>query len=234
MFRFRYVLFRFSGLVSFRKLQLVSVSFLFGFVSTSLPGFPPTHSTELERERERVVYCQVVVLVDESSATVVYPRSDQSSTCGLLNYYNNKIQQRLDKLKRLLPTTLLSTIQTIADKRADKTAEQHRAKTKQKLTRLQDTKNAKRRKPDANWVRNISSRPLDETETQVLSYGLKHSVTPKQIPTEAIVSSVEAVLSRQHELSESTKDNIRSRATSTLQSASLPNSRKKSRKHLND
>ena len=100
-------------------------------------------------------------------------------------------------------------IQTIADKRADKTAEQHRAKAKQKLTRLQDTKNAKRRKPDANWVRNISSRPLDETETQVLSYGLKHSVTPKQIPTEAIVSSVEAVLSRQHELSESTKDNIR-------------------------
>ena len=64
----------------------------------------------------------------------------------------------------------------------------------------------------------------DETETQVLSYGLKHSVTPKQIPTEAIVSSVEAVLSRQHELSESTKDNIRSRVTSTLQSASLPNS----------
>ena len=137
-----------------------------------------------------------------------------------LNYYNDKIQQRLDKLKRLLPTTLLSTIQTIADKRADKTAEEHRVKTKQKLTRLQDTKNA--------------SRPLDETETQVLSYGLKHSVTPKQIPTEAIVSSVEAVLSRQHELSESTKDNIRSRVTSTLQSASLPNSRKKSRKHLND
>ena len=115
-------------------------------------------------------------------------------------------------------------IQTIADKRADKTAEQHRAKTKQKLTRLQDTKNAKRRKSDANWVRNISSSPLDETETQVLSYGLKHSVTPKQIPTEAIVSSVEAVLSRQHELSESTKDNIRSRVTSTLQSAYLLNS----------
>ena len=38
------------------------------------------------------------------------------------------------------------------------------------------------------------------------------------------VSSVEAVLSRQHELSESSKDNIRSTVTSTLQSASLPNS----------
>ena len=67
------------------------------------------------------------------------------------------------------------------------------------------TKNATRGKAHANWVRNISSGPLDEIETKVLSYGLKHSVTPKQIPTEAIVSSVEAVLSRQHELSESTK-----------------------------
>ena len=115
----------------------------------------------------------------------------------------------LTNLNTLLPTTLLSTIQTIADKRADKTTEQHRVKTKLKMTRLQDTKNAKRRKPDASWVRNISSRPLDETKTQVLSYGLKHSVTPKQIPAEAIVSSVEAVLPRQHELSEWTKDNIR-------------------------
>ena len=49
--------------------------------------------------------------------------------------------------------------------------------------------------------------------------GLNFSVTPKQIPTEAIVSSVEAVLSRQYELSESIKDNIRSRVTSTLQFA---------------
>jgi len=70
----------------------------------------------------------------------------------------------------------------------------------------------------------ISSRPLDKTETQVLSYGLKHSVTPKRIPTEAIVSRVEAVLSRQRELSESTKNNIRSRIASTIQSASLPDS----------
>ena len=45
-------------------------------------------------------------------------------------------------------------------------------------------------------------------------------MTRKQVPTEA---NVEAVLSRQHELSESTKDNIKTRVTSTLQSASLPN-----------
>ena len=47
-------------------------------------------------------------------------------------------------------------------------------------------------------------------------------MTPKRIPTESIVSSVEAVLSRQRDLSESAKDNIRSRSASTVQSASIP------------
>ena len=141
-----------------------------------------------------------------------------------LNYYKDKLQQRLDKLRQFIPTDLLDTILTIADRRAKKTAEQHRTKTQLKLTRLQRTKDKRRQKPDDNWVRNISSRPLDKTETQVLSYGLKHSVTPKRIPTETIVSSVEAILSRQRELSESAKDNIRSRIASTIQSASLPDS----------
>ena len=49
-------------------------------------------------------------------------------------------------------------------------------------------------------------------------------MTPKQIPTEAIVSSVQAVLSRQREPPESAKDNIRSRVASTIQSASLTDS----------
>ena len=89
------------------------------------------------------------------------------------------------------------------------------------MVRLQHAAHKKRHKTDKNWVRNISSRPLDENETQVLSYGLKHSVTPKRIPTDDIVSSVESVLARQRELPESTKDDIRSRIASTLQSASL-------------
>ena len=51
---------------------------------------------------------------------------------------------------------------------------------------------------------------------------LKHSVTPKLIPTESIVSSVKAVFSRQRDLTESAKDNIRSRIASTVQSAFVP------------
>ena len=139
-----------------------------------------------------------------------------------LNYCNNKLQQQLDKLKQLLPTNLFDTVMTIADRRADKTTDRVRTEQERKLTRLQRNKDKRRPKTDDNWVRNISSRPLDKTETHVLSYGLKHSVTPKRIPTETIVSSVEAVLSRQRDLSESAKDNIRSRIASTVQSASIP------------
>ena len=111
---------------------------------------------------------------------------------------------------------------TIADKRADKTTDRVRTEQERKLTRLQRNKDKKRPKTEENWVRNISSRPLDKTETRVLFYGLKHSVTPQRIPTESIVSSIEAVLSRQRNLSQSDKDNIRSRIASTVQSASKP------------
>lgn len=47
-----------------------------------------------------------------------------------------------------------------------------------------------------------------------MSYGLEHSITPKRIPTETIVSSVEAVLANQ-------RDGIRSKVASTLQSSSI-------------
>jgi len=90
-----------------------------------------------------------------------------------------------------------------------------------KLTRLQRAAHKKRSKTDKNWVRDISSRPLDENETHILSYVLKHSVTPKHMPTDDIVSSAESVYTRQRDLRELTKDNIRSRIAITLQSASL-------------
>ena len=136
-----------------------------------------------------------------------------------LKRYKNKTQQLHDKLKQLILTELLDIVTTIADKRDNKATERARTGHQQKLTGLLRNKEQRRSKPDDNWVRNISSRPLDRNETRVLSYGQKHSVTPKRIPTKAIVSSVEAALSRQRELSESTKDNIKSRIVSTIQSA---------------
>ena len=138
-----------------------------------------------------------------------------------LKYSKDKLLLCLGKFKQLIPTSLLDTVTTIADKRANKTTEQHHDIVQSKLTRLQHAAHKKRHKTDKNWVRNISSRPLDENERHVFPYGLKHSVAHKHIPTDHIVSSVESVLARQRELTESTKDDIRSRIASTLQSASL-------------
>ena len=52
-----------------------------------------------------------------------------------LNYCNNKLQQ-LDKLKQLLPTNLLDTVTTIAERRADKTSVRVRTEQERKRTRL--------------------------------------------------------------------------------------------------
>ena len=54
-----------------------------------------------------------------------------------INYANDKLLLCLSKLKELIPTSLLDTLTTIADKRANKTTEQHHAIVRSKLTRLQ-------------------------------------------------------------------------------------------------
>ena len=62
-----------------------------------------------------------------------------------LNYSNDKMLLCLSKLKELIPTPLLDTLTTIADKRANKTTEQHQAILVQsKLTRLQHAAHKKR------------------------------------------------------------------------------------------
>ena len=86
-----------------------------------------------------------------------------------LKRYNSKRQQLHDKLNQLIPTELLDTITTIADKRANKATGRARTGHQQKLTRLLRNKEQRPSKTDDNWVRNISSRPLDKNETPVLS-----------------------------------------------------------------
>ena len=104
-----------------------------------------------------------------------------------LKRYKNKTQQLHDKLKQLILTELLDIVTTIADKRDNKATERARTGHQQKLTGLLRNKEQRRSKPDDNWVRNISSRLLDRNETRLLSYGQKHSVTPKRIPTKYLV-----------------------------------------------
>ena len=65
-----------------------------------------------------------------------------------INYANDKLLLCLSKLKELIPTPLLDTPTTIADKRANKTTEQHHPIVQSKLTRLQHAAHKKRHKID--------------------------------------------------------------------------------------
>ena len=93
----------------------------------------------------------------------------EDSTTTTINYNNNLTNSH----NCYRPTYL-----TI---RGEKTTDRVRIEQERKLRRLQRNKDKRRPKTDDNWVRNISYCHLDKTETRVLSYGLKHSVTPKRI-----------------------------------------------------
>ena len=72
----------------------------------------------------------------------------------------------------------------------------YKNKQPQRLERLQHIKTRKWQKRDDNCIKNISSRQLDETETQVLWYGLKQYITHRRIQIYTVVSNVEAVSSK--------------------------------------
>lgn len=80
---------------------------------------------------------------------------------------------------------------------------------------------------EGDWTKTGSGTffPIPETRLKLATViRTERSATPKQIPTKVIVCSVEAALSRQRKVSESTKDNIKSRIASTTQSTSLHDS----------
>ena len=67
-----------------------------------------------------------------------------------LKRYKNKTQQLHEKLKQLIPTELLDTVSTIADKRDNKATECARTGHPQKLTGRLRNKEQMRSKPDDN------------------------------------------------------------------------------------
>ena len=67
---------------------------------------------------------------------------------GRLKRYKNKTQQLQEKLKQLIPTELLDTVSTIADKRDNKATERARTGHQQKVTGRLRNKEQRRSKPD--------------------------------------------------------------------------------------
>ena len=78
-----------------------------------------------------------------------------------------------------------------------------------------------KQKPPSNFIKNISSRVLDEHEKTVLSYGMKHSLAPKHLPTAKILASVESAIYREN-LSAEAKETVRAKVASTLQTSPKP------------
>ena len=56
--------------------------------------------------------------ITPQNTKILYFNSKIKTSC----HYNNKLQQRLDELKRLIPTNLLDAVTNIADRRADNAA----------------------------------------------------------------------------------------------------------------
>lgn len=66
---------------------------------------------------------------------------------------------------------------------------------------------------------NISDRVLDESERSVLSYGMKHSIAPKNVPTASILASIETAIGQRTDIPLAERETIRARVASTLQSS---------------
>ena len=93
-----------------------------------------------------------------------------------------------------------------------------RHKTKNDQNKKLKDEDKKRPKTDDNWVRNISSCPL-ETKAYVMSHGRwrLNGYHPS-----LLYPVLRRLLSRQRDLSESAKDNITGGIALTIQSASIP------------
>jgi hypothetical protein len=110
-------------------------------------------------------------------------------------------------LDERIPENLLNILKKIAKERRDKIKSETRERLDKKLNALFQNSSRKQNQKLApgNWVKNISDRLLDTDEVSVLSYGMKHSLAPKQLPTAKILASVEAAISYNQYLSTEAK-----------------------------
>ena len=135
---------------------------------------------------------------------------------------NEKACEKIENyLHKCIPEELLNIVKEVSNKRRDKVKTETRERLKKKLNGLFEKTSPKQKAPES-WVKNISHRVLDANEVNVLSYGMKHFLTPKHLPTAKILASVEAAIGRKQDLSTETKEIIRGKVASVLQSSVKP------------
>ena len=91
----------------------------------------------------------------------------------------------------------------------------------QKFERLQAKQHPVPQLDKDKLVKNLSSRNLTEKEKDVLALGLNFAVTPRQIPTQQIIASMESTATQ---LNKETAQQLRHRVSSFLSMAKPPRS----------
>ena len=76
--------------------------------------------------------------------------------------------------------------------------------------------------PD-KWIKNLSSRSLNQSEKNVLAKGLNFAVSPDSIPHVEIITATESAI-KHNKLNTSDAAQLRTKVTSCLVNAKLPNS----------
>ena len=112
---------------------------------------------------------------------------------------------KISYLHGCIPEELLNIVKKVSNERRDKVKTETRERLKKKLNGLFEKTSPKQKAPES-WVKNISHRVLDANEVNVLSYGMKHSLTPKHLPTAKILASVEAAIGRKQDPPIETKE----------------------------
>ncbi|CAB4032852.1 Hypothetical predicted protein, partial [Paramuricea clavata] len=125
-------------------------------------------------------------------------------------------------LESSIPGDLPDVVKNIATEQSRKVKEETHTRLNDKLLALEQKGHVNnKQKPPSNFIKNISSRVLDEHEKTVLSYGMKQSLAPKRLPTAKIPASVESAIYREN-LSAEAKETVRAKVASTLQTSQKP------------
>ena len=151
----------------------------------------------------------LAVHIDKGPGIDAYnPRTRINDCHRRLHFYNERLWHPFNKLQQIILTVLSDTSKTIAYKRADKNARQHHVQAESKLTWQNQNKTPQELVQEYFFpsLKNETKHTYFITDWNVLLH--RNVYRPKILYLK---------------LPESTKDSVRSRIASTLQSASLTN-----------
>ncbi|XP_072048801.1 uncharacterized protein [Amphiura filiformis] len=159
-----------------------------------------------------------------------------------INVLKNKVSEISDNLRGRLPGDVHDRVSQFTAQSQLTQHQKSKERQQNKYARLQNSAPSARRSrsdldknwrnndglhPDSDlkdrWVKNLSSRPLSVVERDVLAKGLNYSVAPDRIPHVELITATESAI-KHNNLDTSTADELRTKISSCLVNAKVPNS----------